>query len=101
MPFVRVAAVSELPDGELIEVVHNGSPVAVCRVAGQVHAVSGVCPHPGGPLGQGALEGGMITCPWHAWPFDLKTGACALNGEVRIPVYSVRVTDSDVFVELP
>ena len=100
MPFVRVAAVSELPEGELIEVMHNGSPVAVCRVGGKIHAVSGICPHHGGPLGQGVLEGRMIACPWHAWPFDPETGVCALNSAVSIPVYAVQVIHSDVFVEL-
>lgn len=101
MQLVRVAAAGELLSGELLEVIHDGMPIAVCNAGGVIRAVSGVCPHHGGPLAQGALEDGMITCPWHAWPFNLETGACGVNPEITIPVYSVIETDGSVFVEVP
>ena len=101
MAFVRVAAAAEVPQGAVIEVLHRGVPYAVCNVGGEVRALSGVCPHHGGPLGQGALEGGVLACPWHCWPFDSATGVCGFNPDLRVAVYPVRVTDGSVFVDLP
>ena len=73
MPYTKLASLNELPEGALIEVVQGNQPYALCNVAGEVHAMSGVCPHHGGPLGQGALDGSIVTCPWHAWEFDSGT----------------------------
>jgi nitrite reductase (NADH) small subunit len=99
--FIRLARVDELPEGELIEIVHGSELYALCNVAGEVRAISGVCPHHGGPLGQGALEGSLIACPWHAWQFDTANGECAFNAELRIPVYPVRIEAGEIFVNLP
>jgi len=99
--FQKLASLDELPEGSLIEVVHGTNLYALCNVAGEVRALSGVCPHHGGPLGQGALEDGLVTCPWHAWSFDSATGACAFNPDLRIPTYPVRIDGSDVMVDLP
>ena len=101
MAFVRVAAASEVPAGTLIEILHQGVPYALCNVAGVVRALSGVCPHHGGPLGQGALEGSMISCPWHCWQFDSATGACEFGAGLAIPVYVVRLAGDNILVDLP
>jgi nitrite reductase/ring-hydroxylating ferredoxin subunit len=85
----------------LIEIIQDGEPYAVCNIDGEVRAMAGVCPHQGGPLGQGALEGSLVTCPWHSWQFDAATGACAFNAELRIPTYPVRVEQNDILVDLP
>ena len=45
---------------------------AVCNAGGEIHALDGICPHAGGPLGQGALHGTTLVCPWHAWEFDCR-----------------------------
>ena len=74
---------------------------AVCNVNGEIRALSGVCPHQGGPLGEGALDGAMITCPWHMWEFDSETGQCTLNPDLRIPVYTARLHGDAVEVDLP
>ena len=74
---------------------------AVCNVGGELHAVSGVCPHRGGPLGQGALNGNNITCPWHAWEFDCRTGEYDIDPAKRIPTYEVKVEGGDVFLDIP
>lgn len=100
MAYRKLAALGELPPGALIEVVEGGDLYALCNVDGEIRALSGRCPHHGGPLGQGALEGSVVTCPWHAWPFDSKTGACAFNDAVRIPTYPVRVEAGQILVDL-
>lgn len=50
-------------------------PMALYSVAGELHCVQAFCPHLEGPLFQGTLSGASITCPWHAWRYDLRTGA--------------------------
>lgn len=101
MAFQKVATVTELPEGSLLEVVRDNRVYAVCNVGGEIRALSGVCPHHGGPLGQGALEGSFIACPWHAWQFDSATGACVFNDEVRIPTYAVRIEEGHILANLP
>jgi len=101
MAYTKLASLDELPEGALLEIVQGNDLYALCNVAGDVRAMSGVCPHHGGPLGQGALEGSIVTCPWHAWQFDSATGACTFNDEVRISTYPVRVEAGEILVNLP
>ena len=100
MAWTRVAALAEVPPGSLIEVETASQYVAVCNVDGEVRAMYGVCPHQGGPLGEGGLNGDTITCPWHMWEFDSRTGECVFSSAVKIPVYPVRVEDGEVLVDL-
>ncbi len=101
MAFTRVARLSDLPPGELIEIIHNERPYALCNVGGDIRALHGVCPHQGGPLGQGALEDGLITCPWHSWQFDSATGDCTYFETLAIPVYPVRVEAEEILIDVP
>ena len=59
----------------LAQIDAEGTPVALSCRNGEFGAVSGVCSHVGGPLGEGRLEGDQIVCPWHNWTFDRRTGA--------------------------
>jgi len=101
MPWISVATLDELPEGRLLEVVHSDDIYAVCNFDGEIRATSGRCPHHGGPLGQGAMDGPLITCPWHMWQFDSATGVCAFNPGIRILVYPVRVESDEIFVDMP
>ncbi len=74
MPFVKVASLSSLPPGSVTQVEIGDRPFALCNLDGNVHALDGVCPHAGGPLGEGTLQGAMIVCPWHGFEFDCRTG---------------------------
>ena len=60
---VRIAAVSQLTPGTVAQVDAGGNEYAVCNVNGTVYALDGICPHAGGPLGEGALQDHMIVCP--------------------------------------
>ena len=101
MPWTPIANCSELPPGALIEADHNGRYIALCNVGGEIRAIDGTCPHQGGPLGEGALNGEFITCPWHMWDFHSGTGACAFNPSVTIPVYPVRTEGDFIFIDIP
>ena len=101
MAWTKLATLGELPKDSVIEVEHEGDLYALCNAGGEIRAMSGVCPHEGGPLGQGALLNGILTCPWHAWEFDSRSGACLIDDMMRVPTYRVRVEESGVLVDLP
>lgn len=60
--------------GASSEIVIAGNIVALFNVDGELHALDGICPHQGGPLGQGALHGCIVSCPWHGWEYDVTDG---------------------------
>jgi nitrite reductase (NADH) small subunit len=99
--FRRVGRVSEVPEGGGREFQAGGKKVAVFNVKGVIHAITGVCPHRGGPLAEGALDGCAVTCPWHAWTFDVTTGGrCGFpEGMGGIATYRVRVEGDELWVE--
>jgi nitrite reductase/ring-hydroxylating ferredoxin subunit len=74
--------------------------VALFNVAGEFFALDGVCPHQGGPLGQGILEGETVTCPWHGWQFNVCSGQCRLSPSVAQPTIPLRIEEEAVFVQV-
>ena len=57
------------------------------------------CAHRGGPLGEGHVEGTEVTCPWHAWSFDLKTGECTTDPEMKQKTWPVKVEGGEVYLD--
>lgn len=96
----RIAAVSECPPGTSLERVAGERMVALFNVEGTFYALDGVCPHQGGPLGKGALTGCLVTCPWHGWQFDVRTGQHRLNAKYYQPKFEVQVEGEDVLVRI-
>jgi nitrite reductase (NADH) small subunit len=101
MVFVKVGALKLLPPGSAIQVVIDGDGVAVCNVGGDLYAIDGICPHSGGPLGDGALDGPILTCPFHAWEFDCRTGVNTADEGLAQATYAVKVEDGEILVEMP
>jgi nitrite reductase (NADH) small subunit len=98
---VRIAAAADVPEGAGREFVVEGRIVALFNVGGTYYALDGVCPHAGGPLGEGQLTGCVVTCPWHGWQFDVTTGRHCLNSRIQHATYAVRREGEDLLVELP
>ena len=98
---VRVADVSDVPPGSSKEVLADDQVVALFNVDGKFYALDGVCPHAGGPLGEGTLRGTVVTCPWHGWQFDVTNGQHCLNARLTHTCYPVSVEGDDVLVEIP
>ena len=102
MPFVRAAAVDDVPIGHGALVDVDGVSVALFNAGGgRFHASSSLCPHEDGPLAEGWLEGDVVVCPWHGFDFELATGRCRVDDGLCIQVYRVRVADGHVEVDLP
>ncbi len=96
--FVRVAKVTEIPPGTAKVVVVLGHPVALFNVDGTFHAVSNVCLHRGGPIGEGTLDGPVVTCPLHGWEYDVRTGRNLANPAARLRTFAVRIDGDEVLV---
>jgi nitrite reductase (NADH) small subunit len=97
---LRICGKADLPpSGEAREISVGERLVCVANDGGSISVMNNVCPHRGGPLGQGIVEGGKIVCPWHAWAFDLKTGVVHPMAS-KVPVYEVKVDGEDVLAKL-
>jgi nitrite reductase (NADH) small subunit len=96
--FVKVASVADIPPGTVLQVDVRGHRIALANVEGEFFAVDDTCPHRGGPLGMGFLDGMKLECPLHAWQFDLRSGEFAGDPAVRVATYQVRIEGGDVLV---
>jgi len=100
--FLEIAPVSELPSGERLFVDIGDVPVVVFNIAGSFFAISDVCSHDDGPVGDGDLEGFNIVCPRHGAGFDVRTGkVMSMPAVVDIPAYPVRVVNGMIEVGVP
>ena len=97
---VRIAAVADVPEGTGRVVEAGGRTLALFNVNGTFHAIDNACPHRGGPLGEGDLDGPLVVCPWHAWRWDVTTGANANNPAVTVARLPVSVEAGAVFVQI-
>ena len=96
----KVAQAADLSDGQAKVVDVAGRSIAVFNVRGRFYAIDNLCPHRGGPLGEGDVEGNIVVCPWHGWRWDVTTGANANNPAVKVGCYPVTVEQGAVFVAL-
>ena len=97
-PFMKVAETAEIPPGTVRHILVHGKPMALCNAEGIFYALNAVCPHMGGPLSSGRLEGCIITCPWHGWTYDVRTGLPDHPGGHSVSAYEVRVEGNDILV---
>ncbi|MEO8025418.1 MAG: Rieske 2Fe-2S domain-containing protein [Bryobacteraceae bacterium] len=101
MAFVKVASLSKLPPGSVTEFVLGEDSYAICNAHGEIAALNGICPHAGGPLGQGALNGDNLVCPWHAWEYNCHTGVNDYDDTVIVETYQVKIEGDDILADLP
>lgn len=93
--------IRDVPPGEVRSVEVDGAVVAVCNVDGRFYAFDGACPHAGGPLGEGFLQGTTLTCPWHGWQFDVATGSCTFAASISLERYGVTIRDDQLEITAP
>lgn len=99
--FVRICSQADLPlEGKVKEFVVNGRALCVATVDGTVCVLDGTCPHEGGPLGEGSIEGGKLVCPWHAYAFDVKTGTNDEDPAVAADVLDARIENGELSAKL-
>ena len=96
--FVKVSSTGDLKPGENKVVDVNGTEVALFNVDNEFFAISNTCLHRGGPLGEGFLEGDTVTCPWHGWRFNVKTGVSPVVPTAKVQTYQVKLEGDNVMV---
>jgi nitrite reductase (NADH) small subunit len=100
MAFVRAAKAADVAAGTIREVQVGATKIALANVGGSFYAINNTCLHRGGPLGEGSLEGKVVTCPWHGWQFDVTTGKASTNPIAGVPCYATEVRGDEVFVDV-
>lgn len=98
--FRKVATLGQLGPGKAMEIEVDGEQIALCNVEGKIYAVSGVCPHAGGPLAEGELQGSILTCPFHGWQFEVDSGRCMRIPAMKLKAYPVKVEGNDILLSI-
>ena len=96
---VDVCAIDEIPNGKARIFTLTGDRVAVFRYDGKISAISNVCQHQNGPLGEGCVIDGLITCPWHGYQYAPDSGESPPPFNERVPTFNVKIIGTRVFVD--
>ena len=98
---IEVSTLTDLAPGTCRQGDAGGRPVAVFNVNGTIYAIQGTCTHRGGPLGEGELDGSVVTCPWHGAQFDVTTGqVIGPPAPQSVPAYKVVVEGNLIKIEV-
>ena len=96
--FIKVCRVDDIPEKRGRIFCLSGERVAVFKYDGKVSAISNVCQHQNGPLGEGWIIDGFVTCPWHGFQYDPASGSSPPPFTEKIPTFAVKVEGEDVWV---
>jgi nitrite reductase/ring-hydroxylating ferredoxin subunit len=101
--WIKLCAAADCPPGRAKFVSIDGYELAVFHLENpdRVVVTHNSCPHAGGNLAAGQIAGGVVTCPWHEWQFNLDSGACILSPTVKLHRYECKVENGAVFARLP
>ena len=98
--FVAVGKVADFVPGSGTMVVVSGRHVALFRLGDEFHALDNMCLHRGGPLCDGPIERGVVTCPWHGWSYEIATGTMVQDPRVGVSRHHVRIDGDLVAIQL-
>ncbi|MEK6852412.1 MAG: Rieske (2Fe-2S) protein [Nanoarchaeota archaeon] len=95
-----VAFKKDIPNGEGRPLEVEGVSIALFNLDGKFFALSNTCLHEGGPIGEGSVDDSTVTCPWHGWQYDVKSGNCLTFEGLKLKSYKTKVVGEKVFVSL-
>jgi 3-phenylpropionate/trans-cinnamate dioxygenase ferredoxin subunit len=106
--YTEVANISDLPNGALKKVKIQNREILLSNIEGDVSAIDNTCPHLGGDLSLGKLEGTVITCPRHQAKFDVTTGRCIAPPKVspyslklpNLTAYQVKIVNQKILIKI-
>ena len=78
----------------------DGRHVALFRLGDEFFALDNMCLHRGGPLCEGPIESGVVTCPWHGWSYEIRTGTMVQDPRVGVSKHEVRIEGEEISVRL-
>jgi nitrite reductase (NADH) small subunit len=97
---VTVARVEDVPVGTVRTIRAGEDEIALAHCDGGFYATQSQCIHLHGPLGEGSLDGCILTCPWHGWQYDVRTGENEFDRAIRLRAYEVDVADGEIRIRL-
>lgn len=97
--FITVAKLGDIPEGEGRAYAVAGRMIAVFNRGGEYTAIDDMCPHMGASLAGGPMDGDTVTCPWHAWRFNICNGQWCDNPRISIDAFEVRVEGEEIQVK--
>ncbi len=97
--FVDICSIDEIPENRALVACVTGERVAIFKYAGKISAVSNVCQHQNGPLGEGRIIDGCITCPWHGFQYLPETGASPAPFTEKVPTFNLKIEDGRIFLD--
>ena len=100
MEFVTVARVGDIASGHGRQFTVNDRMIALFNLDGAFHAIDNICLHRGGPLAEGTVARGLVTCPWHGWQYDVTTGTMVQDPRVGVTKHETRVVGDEIQVRL-
>jgi nitrite reductase (NADH) small subunit len=97
-PFVKVARSDQVPEGKAGTYVIGEDAIAVFRVKGKLFAIDQTCVHEDGPLGEGKLEGHVVSCPYHDWRYDVRDGRCLSATDRAVACFAVKEEAGQILI---
>lgn len=94
-----VARAMDVQPGTARVVSVEGQAIALVCTPEGLFAVDNTCPHSGGPLGEGVVQGPALACPWHGWQFDYKSGACLTENRPNLVKYPIKIEQDQIWIE--
>ena len=95
--WLKLGAAEDFTDGlRVVEVARRG--LVIARLKGRLFAFDALCPHAGGPMGRAEIEGAIVSCPLHAWRFDLEQGGAELHGYRGLTLKDVKIETGAIYV---
>ena len=98
--YIRVVGVADIPPGSGHVAAVSGRCITIFNVDGAFFVLDNTCAHRGGPLGEGELDGEVVTCPWHSWEYNVRTGISLTTPSASVKTYAVKIDGDDVKVLL-
>ncbi|MCK6524457.1 Rieske 2Fe-2S domain-containing protein, partial [Myxococcota bacterium] len=97
-PFVKVARSDQVGEGKAGTYVIGEDAIAVFRVKGRLYAIDQTCVHEDGPLGEGKLEGHVVSCPYHDWRYDVRDGRCLSATDRAVACFAVKEEGGSILI---
>lgn len=101
MTEIKIGKITDIKEGGAKVINVSGKTLALFNINGGFFAVDNACLHKGGPLGEGELDGSVVTCPLHGWKYDVTSGFCVFPAtHLKVNSYKVSVKGEEIFVEI-
>ena len=97
---IKMGKLNDLSPGKSIEKRIMARRIAVFNVGGKLYGIESDCKHMKASLQSGKVENEIVTCPWHSWQYDIKTGQCLTVDKFKLRTYEVEVDGDDVYIKL-